>query len=736
MTIKLKHKLLLLIFVPLSLAFVMVAVIYNNHLQSYFQKMALQDTTHRLEVFESKMQNLQASLNSYAKSLQNDPEIINSLNLIINYQDPDSYRYLIFDSEKKKLLENSKSLSVDGYSFEVSYFNAQKELLAHGRYGHDSRRITQSFNSSGEVIYLDQNSQVTQPDAVFLDRLSEETRYGYYQDALHLQQLTPLFKDNEVFGYIKLGVIIDEKNFQNLVEGINDSLYLVGPGFMLSKNGKKVQDLSYEDLVQASRGYVDASEYIYNFIKLCEDFNGGNLFAVSSLSKKDLHAGLDTLFYQVTSVLALSFLALTLLVTAFTNRFFMMPLNSLVASIKELKQKRYKAISVDSNDELGEIAKEFNELSLQLQQSIVELERSNTQLEEIFNAVPLRIFIKDMQGRYIKANSYFLQDCGFAREEELIGKTDQELPWSKEQNRIFQEDDRKVLFENEKLMKKQEFLRRHDGSDRVIMTSKIALKNSSAQPEALLGVYDDVTEQKSVERQLEEKERYLMHQSRLAQMGEMISMIAHQWRQPLAAISSTANAMSLKLAMGRMDKEYFAAKLDNINEYSQHLSSTIDDFRNFFKKHKDKKKVTMEQMVDDSINIIATSMQNRSIRLYKEYDCHKYFYTYPNEVRQVILNLLKNAEDVLVERTDMEHKWVKIATAYQNSRYVLTIEDNAGGIDDTIIDKIFEPYFSTKQNKDGTGLGLYMSKTIIEEHCGGVLSVYNGKDGAVFKVEI
>jgi signal transduction histidine kinase len=316
-----------------------------------------------------------------------------------------------------------------------------------------------------------------------------------------------------------------------------------------------------------------------------------------------------------------------------------------------------------------------------------------------------------------------------------VGKTDAELPWSEKQTKIYQKDDRAVLFEGKKILKQQENLRRYDGSQRVILTSKIALKNSQEQAEALLGVYDDITEQKSVEAQLEEKERYLLHQSRLAQMGEMISMIAHQWRQPLAAISSTANAMSLKLAMGRIDENYLASRLENINEYSQHLSATIDDFRNFFKKHKDKKKVSLEQLVDDSIKIIATSMQNRSIRIYRDYNCHKYFETYPNEVRQVVLNLLKNAEDVLVE-TRQEEKWVKIATSFENGRHILRIEDNAGGIDDTILEKIFEPYFSTKQNKDGTGLGLYMSKTIIEDHCGGVLSAYNGRHGAIFKVEI
>jgi nitrogen-specific signal transduction histidine kinase len=234
---------------------------------------------------------------------------------------------------------------------------------------------------------------------------------------------------------------------------------------------------------------------------------------------------------------------------------------------------------------------------------------------------------------------------------------------------------------------------------------------------------------------LKEKEKQLMQQSKLAQMGEMISMIAHQWRQPLAAISSTTNALMLKSMMGKYEQDFFNDRLENISNYSQHLSSTIDDFRNFFKTHKENREIELETIIEDSLKIIQISVENNDIKVFKEFKNNKKLFTFPNELRQVVLNLLKNAEDALVEK-EQDEKWIKIKTYEENGKNYLEVRDNAGGISQDIIDKIFEPYFSTKMEKNGTGLGLYMSKTIIEDHCKGKLSVSNDIDGAVFRIEL
>ena len=229
-----------------------------------------------------------------------------------------------------------------------------------------------------------------------------------------------------------------------------------------------------------------------------------------------------------------------------------------------------------------------------------------------------------------------------------------------------------------------------------------------------------------------EQEKKLLQQSRLSQMGEMIGMIAHQWRQPLNSISLTASNLQFKCMIDDMNKDYFQKELELVDKYSQHLSSTIDDFRGFFKDHKIKELTTFKKLVDATLDIVQISVENKNIKLITNYQNEEEFETYSNEVKQVILNLIKNAEDILLEKK-IENPTITIEVLPNKQ---LIVKDNAGGIPEDIIDKIFDPYFSTKLEKDGTGLGLYMSKVITEEHCGGKLEVSNDKDGAVFKINL
>ena len=229
------------------------------------------------------------------------------------------------------------------------------------------------------------------------------------------------------------------------------------------------------------------------------------------------------------------------------------------------------------------------------------------------------------------------------------------------------------------------------------------------------------------------KDKQLLQQSRLAQMGEMISMIAHQWRQPLAAISSASGAITLKAKRDKLDNNLAIELSGKIAEYSQHLSSTIDDFREFFKTNKEKKAISAEKIINGVLNIVEESIQSKDIKIIKDFSANIDIRTYPNEVKQVVLNLLKNAEDVLLEKK-IKNPFIKLRTYIDAGYLHIEVIDNGGGISLDIIKNIFDPYFSTKTQKDGTGLGLYMSKTIIQEHCNGKLEVDNTQDGAIFSI--
>ena len=231
------------------------------------------------------------------------------------------------------------------------------------------------------------------------------------------------------------------------------------------------------------------------------------------------------------------------------------------------------------------------------------------------------------------------------------------------------------------------------------------------------------------------KDRQLLHQSRLAQMGEMIGMIAHQWRQPLSAITSASTSINLKSKLGSLDSQTVQELSENINSYTKHLSDTIDDFRSFFKPNNEKEYTNYNKLLKSVLGIIDDSIENKNIKLNIDMKCDDEFNIFPNEMKQVILNLIKNAEDALVDNKVYD-PYINILSYLDGKNCILEVSDNGGGIKENIIDRIFDPYFSTKTKKDGTGMGLYMSKIIVEEHCNGKLSISNSDDGAVFKISI
>jgi len=227
------------------------------------------------------------------------------------------------------------------------------------------------------------------------------------------------------------------------------------------------------------------------------------------------------------------------------------------------------------------------------------------------------------------------------------------------------------------------------------------------------------------------KDKQMLAQSRLAQMGEMLSMIAHQWRQPLSAISATTGSMSIKIQLGEYDKDFIEKSIQSINTYTQYLSTTINDFRNFFKPNKDKSSTSLNDITLGALHIIGSSLESKGIVVETYLDVKVMFDSYPNELQQVLLNLLKNAQDILIEK-EVDDPKIVIKTINAEEEVSLMICDNAGGVSDENMPYIFDPYFTTKEKIDGTGLGLYMSKLIIEEHCRGKLDVKNEQKGACF----
>ena len=232
-----------------------------------------------------------------------------------------------------------------------------------------------------------------------------------------------------------------------------------------------------------------------------------------------------------------------------------------------------------------------------------------------------------------------------------------------------------------------------------------------------------------------EQEKLLIQQSKMAAMGEMLSMIAHQWRQPLSTVSTLSGNMKIQIELENYDMDDFSKSLDEINDHAQFLSTTINDFRNFFNPNKKEQRVNINKMLTQVCNMVGKSYESHAIDLIKVFDFKEEIVSFSTEIMQVCLNILMNAQDVLEERK-VDNPRVTIASIEEESRVTIEVFDNGGGIEDHVLPKVFEPYFTTKHSTRGTGLGLYMSKTIIEKHCQGKLEVKNRDGGAVFSIHL
>lgn len=234
---------------------------------------------------------------------------------------------------------------------------------------------------------------------------------------------------------------------------------------------------------------------------------------------------------------------------------------------------------------------------------------------------------------------------------------------------------------------------------------------------------------------LRRKDQMLILQDRRAVMGEMINNIAHQWRQPLNLLGLHIQELPLYYSMGEFSQEYLGKKVQKSMELVQQMSATIDDFRNFFKP--DKRTVTfgLNQVIASTVSMVAESYREQQISITFDSEGDPTTNGYPNQYSQVLLNILMNARDALVENSVVDGR-ILIRSFGEAAHSVVTISDNAGGVSDKIMDRIFDPYFTTRGPDKGTGIGLFMSKTIIEKSMGGRLTVKNINGGAEFRIQV
>jgi signal transduction histidine kinase len=232
-----------------------------------------------------------------------------------------------------------------------------------------------------------------------------------------------------------------------------------------------------------------------------------------------------------------------------------------------------------------------------------------------------------------------------------------------------------------------------------------------------------------------QKDQILFQQSKNAAMGELISLIAHQWRQPLNAVGIIMQTAYYDYKSGTLSEK----DMENCNNQGMGLirsmSATIDAFRNFFLPQKEKESFCIEASIDSSVNIVSALFENMNIQINRHYSDKHTFFGHKNDFEQTVLNLLLNAKDAIIS-SKIQNGVVDIFVT-QNSDYIaIEIKDNGGGMPEEVVNKIFDPYFTTKHQALGVGIGLYMVKQIIEKHHCGKISAINTEHGANFKIEL
>ena len=369
-----------------------------------------------------------------------------------------------------------------------------------------------------------------------------------------------------------------------------------------------------------------------------------------------------------------------------------------------------------------------------------EREKELKQAYTVFENAHDGIIITDANANIINVNKAFERNTGYflvdvkGKNPKLLKSDIQDVDFYKN---MWKEINLSSYWEGEIINK------RKDGKLYVERLKISTVYNEEKKLINYIALFSDITLQKEQQKLIKENEKILYQQSKMAAMGEMIGNIAHQWRQPLSVISVSASGIKLYQEEGLYSKEDSKDFIEAILNSTKYLSDTIDDFRNFYKEDLEKINFEVKKSIDKTINLLKTEFIKEDISVIYLGEPNIFIHGIENQFLQVTMNILNNAKDALIEK-EIKNRHIFIDVYEENAKTYIEIQDNAGGVNDDIIEHVFVPYFTTKHKSLGTGIGLYMSEEIVTKQLNGKLSVYNKSInyknvnyfGACFRIEI
>lgn len=349
----------------------------------------------------------------------------------------------------------------------------------------------------------------------------------------------------------------------------------------------------------------------------------------------------------------------------------------------------------------------------------------------ILDQLPVCIIMTDVKGNITFTNKQVSKET-FYTKDELLGKKPSIFKTDHTSNKEYKELWETVsnggiwtgVFKNKTKHEKNHWM----------ATTISPIHDENEKITHYISIESNIDEKIKMAETLQNQEKVMLVQARHAAMGEMISMIAHQWRQPLSLLSTIASGAQAKYDANIFDIETDLRDLYKITEITDYLSNTIEDFRSFFRHDKEAIYVSINYLISSAKNLLGNRIRDNEIELVIN-DCStSEIMTYQNELLQVFINIVNNATDVLIEKCDKDERFIFIDIVQKDEQFIITFNDTGGGIPEEIIDRVFEPYFTTKGPKSGTGLGLYMTKIITEQHLQGSIKVSNNDKGALFTI--
>jgi len=353
-----------------------------------------------------------------------------------------------------------------------------------------------------------------------------------------------------------------------------------------------------------------------------------------------------------------------------------------------------------------------------------ELLESRKKLDEVFEASGEGIWDWNVKTNKVEHNNKWYKILGLDshRDSNIDFKT---LIHPEDKETVFQKVN--AALKNDSINYQAEYRLLKNNGDIVWVRDKgsIVEWDTQGNPLRMAGSFSDITEHKKTEKILAEQHEKLIKSEKMASIGEMVGNIAHQWRQPLSVISIAATGMQMQKKHNLLDDNTFNKTCDAINDNAQYLSKTIDDFRNFIKG--DTKSIQFNLKTDTAsfLKLIDSSIKNSNLDVVLDLTENININGYPNELIQCFINIFNNAKDALLENNDEDNRYIFISQATINNNVIIKFKDNAGGISKSIIHKIFEPYFTTKHQSQGTGLGLHMTYNFIVDTMKGSIDVNN-----------